>query len=166
MLGWYLIHTDIDKSSHLTPDSILYINPRSEFVHGILKNLIEVCTCRRRKQSAHWVGPWEHGWAECARLWSCLPHPNPPEENKASCLSKSKGTDNAIAIQHSWMRWECADLDAVVDLAVVEESGPGGGAGEHEARPRVHEDGELPFLVTLIKPIPYHSQQNPNALGT
>jgi len=30
----------------------------------------------------------------------------------------------------------------------------------------VHEDGELPFLVTLIKRIPYHSQQNPAALGS
>lgn len=42
------------------------------------------------------------------------------------------------------------NLDAVVDLTVVEESGPGGGSGEHEARARVHEDGEPPLLVTLI----------------
>lgn len=45
-------------------------------------------------------------------------------------------------------------LDAVVDLAVVEESGPGGGAGEHEARPRVDEDGELALLVTAEEGVP------------
>lgn len=45
-------------------------------------------------------------------------------------------------------------LDAVVDLTVVEESGPGGGSGEHEARPRVHEDGEPPLLVTAEEGIP------------
>jgi hypothetical protein len=45
--------------------------------------------------------------------------------------------------------WRPTDLDAVVDLAVVEEAGSGGGAGEHEARARVHVDGEPPFLVAL-----------------
>ncbi len=47
---------------------------------------------------------------------------------------------------------EVANLDAVVDLPIVEEAGSGGGAGEHEPRPRVHEDGESPFLVTLLTP--------------
>uniref|UniRef100_A0A0A9EAL7 Uncharacterized protein n=1 Tax=Arundo donax TaxID=35708 RepID=A0A0A9EAL7_ARUDO len=45
-------------------------------------------------------------------------------------------------------------LDAVVNLAVVEEAGSGGGAGEHEAWPRVHEDGELPLLVTAEEGVP------------
>jgi len=59
---------------------------------------------------------------------------------------------NALGRDHA--RLPPIHLDAVVDLAVVEESGPGGGAGEHEARPRVHEDGELPFLVTAEEGVP------------
>lgn len=59
---------------------------------------------------------------------------------------------NALSCDHA--RLPPIHLDAVVDLAVVEEPGPGGGAGEHEARPRVHEDGELPLLVTAEEGVP------------
>lgn len=59
---------------------------------------------------------------------------------------------NALSRDHA--RLPPIHLDAIVDLTVVEESGPSGGSCEHEARPRVHEDGEPPLLVTAEEGIP------------
>lgn len=59
---------------------------------------------------------------------------------------------NALSRDHA--RLPPIHLDAIVDLTVVEESGSSGGSCEHEARPRVHEDGEPPLLVTAEEGIP------------